>query len=53
MSQQRRLIELRNVVAHEYFGVDLGILWRIVSDELPKVRERMERVVEAESTRKP
>lgn len=34
----RRMIGLRNIVAHEYFGVDDEIIWRIVSSDLPPTR---------------
>ncbi len=33
-----KLIGLRNVLAHEYFGVDLEIVWGIVKRRLPGVR---------------
>jgi uncharacterized protein with HEPN domain len=26
---------MRDVLIHEYFGVDLGVIWRIVEDEVP------------------
>ena len=26
---------MRNVVIHEYFGVDAEVLWRTVRDDLP------------------
>jgi uncharacterized protein with HEPN domain len=45
----RRLIGLRNVVVHEYFGMDLGIIWRIVRDELPTVKASVKKVLEAET----
>jgi len=31
-----RMISLRNIVSHEYFGVDLSIIWRIVTVNLPE-----------------
>jgi len=30
------MISLRNIVSHEYFGVDLSIIWRIVTVNLPE-----------------
>jgi uncharacterized protein with HEPN domain len=27
--------EFRNLLTHEYFGVDLEIVWKIVQDDLP------------------
>lgn len=31
----QRTIGLRNVLIHEYFQVDLGMLWNIIKDDLP------------------
>lgn len=33
-----RMIGLRNIIAHGYFGVDLTIVWRIVSKNLPEIK---------------
>lgn len=46
----RRLMGLRNVVVHEYFGMDLGILWRIVREELPSVNAAVKKLLEAVSS---
>jgi len=34
----RRMIGLRNIAIHEYFGVDLGIIWEIITRNLPETR---------------
>jgi uncharacterized protein with HEPN domain len=36
-----KIVGLRNRVIHEYFGVDLDIIWRIVNDELPALKAKM------------
>lgn len=33
-----RMIGLRNIIAHGYFGVDLTIVWRIISKNLPETK---------------
>jgi uncharacterized protein with HEPN domain len=33
----RQMSDLRNIVIHEYFGVDLKIIWQVIQVELPKV----------------
>jgi uncharacterized protein with HEPN domain len=33
----RRMKNLRNVIVHEYEGLDLQLIWQIVTDELPRV----------------
>ncbi|WP_258084431.1 HepT-like ribonuclease domain-containing protein [Thermococcus thermotolerans] len=42
----RRIIGLRNVVIHHYFGVDLNIVWRIIRFQLPELKESVEKMVE-------
>lgn len=33
----RRIIGYRNRLVHEYFGVDLQIVWKVVETELPQL----------------
>ncbi len=33
-----RMIGLRNIIAHGYFGVDLSIVWRIITKNLPDTK---------------
>jgi uncharacterized protein with HEPN domain len=37
----RQIVGLRNRVVHEYFGVDLEIVWEIVSRDLPELRPQL------------
>ncbi|PIU55555.1 MAG: hypothetical protein COS88_04240 [Chloroflexi bacterium CG07_land_8_20_14_0_80_51_10] len=36
----RRVIGLRNIAIHEYFGVDLSIIWEIITKNLPETKPR-------------
>jgi uncharacterized protein with HEPN domain len=38
------IIGLRHQIVHEYFGVDLDILWRILVQDLPFFREALGRI---------
>ncbi len=41
----RRVIGLRNVVVHEYFAVDVEILWTVVRQSLPDLKEALRRMM--------
>jgi len=40
----RQIIGLRNVVIHEYFGVDNQVVWNVIQHELSNLKEQMERI---------
>ena len=42
----RRVIGLRNVVIHHYFGVDLNIVWTILRFQLPELKGSIEKIME-------
>ena len=41
------IVGLRNRIAHEYFGISLEIVWNIVKQELPKLKNQMKQILEA------
>ena len=40
-----KIIDTRNKVIHEYFGVDIEILWKTITDDLSKLKEQVEKIV--------
>ena len=36
-----RMIGLRNIIIHEYFGVDLAIIWEIITKNLPETKPKI------------
>ena len=40
------IISMRNILVHEYFGVDLGQVWDAVALELPKLKREVEGILE-------
>jgi len=36
------MIGMRHVLVHEYFGIDLDIVWRVVSAELPMLKRKID-----------
>ncbi|KJU84770.1 protein containing DUF86 [Candidatus Magnetobacterium bavaricum] len=38
----------RNVLAHEYFGIDNQLLWDIIQNRLPELRNEIQSILEKE-----
>jgi uncharacterized protein with HEPN domain len=36
---------MRDKLIHEYFGVDLSMVWAVIKDELPPLRPAIERLL--------
>jgi len=41
------MIGLRNIAIHKYFGVDLSIVWEIISKNLPETKPIIARMLKA------
>lgn len=42
----RKIIALRNVLAHEYFGIHTKIIWDVIADKLTPLERACRRVLE-------
>lgn len=42
----KKIAGLRDVLAHEYFGINYNILWDIVRNKIPSLKEQIEKIVE-------
>lgn len=42
----REMGDMRNVVIHEYFGVDLEILWETIQHELPPLMPLLQKMLQ-------
>ena len=49
----REIAAFRNVVVHDYLGVDLEIVWRIVTERIPELQVQVERILYEEIIRSP
>jgi uncharacterized protein with HEPN domain len=41
----RQIVAMRNVLVHEYFGVDLGEVWKTVERDLPAFKHAVEELL--------
>jgi len=42
----RNISDFRNVLAHEYFGIDYEIMWEIIRDKLPELQKGIQTILE-------
>lgn len=42
----REMGDMRNVVIHEYFGIDVTILWETIQHDLPQLLPQLEKILE-------
>ena len=40
----KKISGLRDVLAHEYFGVDLEVVWNIVTEKIPALKKNIMRI---------
>jgi uncharacterized protein with HEPN domain len=41
----RRLIGMRHLLVHEYFGIDLSEVWSTLTSDLPQLRKQIEAII--------
>ncbi|MCG2695115.1 DUF86 domain-containing protein [Candidatus Parcubacteria bacterium] len=41
----RDAVDMRNILIHEYFGIDADIVWNTCKNDLPKLRKNIEKLL--------
>jgi len=41
-----QIIAMRNILAHEYFGIDLDEVWQVVERDLPELKQKLKAIYE-------
>jgi uncharacterized protein with HEPN domain len=41
----RKMIDFRNILIHEYFGIDLSIVWMVATKNLPLAKSYLVKIV--------
>ena len=45
----RKMGDLRNKLIHDYIGVDLWAVWRVVTDIIPELKKQIIEIIKQES----
>ncbi len=41
----KKIAGLRDIVVHEYFGIDEDIIWDVIENKIPELKENIEKII--------
>lgn len=45
--QWSQIVGMRNVFAHEYFGIDSSLVWEIIKNDIPELKENILQILKS------
>lgn len=42
-----QIVGMRNVFAHEYFGIDSSLVWQIIKNDLPELKLKIKNILQS------
>ncbi len=45
--QWAQIVGMRNVFAHEYFGIDSNLVWEIIQHDIPELKEKIQEITKS------
>ncbi|MBI3883077.1 MAG: DUF86 domain-containing protein [Sphingobacteriales bacterium] len=42
-----QIVGMRNVFAHEYFGIDSSLVWEIIKNDIPELKEKIDHILKS------
>lgn len=42
-----QIVGMRNVFAHEYFGIDSSLVWEIIKNDIPELKVKIEHILKS------